>query len=310
MYHVPPEGARAGPRGPARASSAQGAAATFTAAAENDLLPDSERRERRTTLRRRRHLLSATLSPSPSPPRPVKCCGRRVPRLHAPLCPPRRPLLRRTRTHPHRSTAPFDNGFIGPISTRSVRRRCSSADSGFFALPHGPFAWFSALVMPLAIVGALIGLAGSLAGCTLPKPRLSASERRGHAVRRAIDGRQFCFHRCLADLPCVAGSGRRRRRSRPMRCRCRARPRPKGAIDPEWVDAGKFALQFKNIRVQIVSATVRPLELASQPRRKVTKEKYLVISRARPPAGRQRRNSRARNGARPRHRQRKGPRRR
>jgi hypothetical protein len=57
-------------------------------------------------------------------------------------------------------------------------------------------------------------------------------------------------------------------------------------LQAEWPDASRFAVQIKKVRIQLVSATVRALEIAQTPRRKYSKERYLVLRlRVHQPAG-------------------------
>jgi hypothetical protein len=176
--------------------------------------------------------------------------------------------------------APFD----GPIRQRFQRPDIDPIGAtallvggvGLFCASAWPCAWFTALVMPLAIVGALVGFVGAIVGCTLPKPR----------YRLAGAAAVLCVALLTIAIlfPSLLGPSYHASRARaapapvaPHAVPLPGKAAPKGTIDPEWVDAGSFALQFKNIRVEIVSATVRPLEIASQPIKKFTKEKYLVI---------------------------------
>src|SRR5207253_2961654 len=47
--------------------------------------------------------------------------------------------------------------------------------------------------------------------------------------------------------------------------------------DPSWPDASRFSVQLGKVRVQVVSATIRPLEIGVFPKKQVTKENYLIV---------------------------------
>ncbi len=59
-----------------------------------------------------------------------------------------------------------------------------------------------------------------------------------------------------------------------------------GDENAEWPDASRLAVQIKKVRIEVVSVVVRPLEIAQTPKKKLTKESYLVLRlRVHQPAG-------------------------
>jgi hypothetical protein len=157
------------------------------------------------------------------------------------------------------------------------------------ALLCASFAWWlyalSWLVMPLVGAGAVVGLACLVRGLRAVKPRYVLSGL----------GAGVCVGILFVALffPSLLGPtyGVWRQASAPEPSRPTPVPLahlPPGAVpdDPEWPDAGKFSIKFGKVRVQIVSAVIRPVEVASQPKKKLTKESYLVLRvRAYRPAG-------------------------
>jgi hypothetical protein len=186
--------------------------------------------------------------------------------------------------------SPFD-GPVRPKRTRPTVDPIGTAALllGGLALLCASFAWvmfwLTMLVLPLAIIGTLVGLAGVVVALMRPKPRYRMSSV-GAVLSLAIVVIAILWPALLGPTYELS-----RGRSAAETVTLRAVPLPgKGAtgtaVDPEWVDASRYSLQFKNVRIQIVAATIRPLEITAPPKKKLTKEKYLVVRvRAHQPRG-------------------------
>jgi hypothetical protein len=137
--------------------------------------------------------------------------------------------------------------------------------------------WFNRLfplVLPLAALGCAVGIVGAVLASRDRKPRLLLST--------VAAGVAAAFLVVVGLFPAALGPAYQvyRDTREPDYTVMRSVPlEGAGAGDenPDWVDASRFALQVNKVRVQVVNAAVRPVEIASQPKKKLSKEKYLVL---------------------------------
>ena len=146
---------------------------------------------------------------------------------------------------------------------------------GGAALLMASSSYTGAFVIPAAALAALTGLAGLFVGLTSPKPRwvLSAA---GSAVAAGVLLVAWVSPGMLG--PAYDRSRQPVQGPLPV---ARAVPLPgqsaAAPADGDWADATRFALQVGDVRVQVVGAEVRPVEVQSGGRTRWTKEPYLVI---------------------------------
>lgn len=232
----------------------------FTAAADNDLFPAAK--------------ASAAAVQSGEPP---IAASAQPPGIDGKSKRPFEPLAARLRAAPSELPAPFDGRLrrqwkrpeIDPIGAAALL-------TGGVALLCGSVAWLTVAVLPLAMLGALLGLAGAVVGLTRPKPRYLLATV-GGVLSFAILVAAIVFPALLGPTYRL---GRERSTPEPVTPRAVALPGTAAtaeAANAEWVDAGRFALQLGKVRVQVVSATLRPLEIAPAPKKKLTKASYLVV---------------------------------
>jgi hypothetical protein len=132
------------------------------------------------------------------------------------------------------------------------------------------------LVIPLAILGFMAGLAGLAAGLLRDRPRWVLATI-GTVANLAL------FVAALFVPSWLGGTYQlSRERVEPEIATPRVVPLPgkapaEGEPVPEWPDATRFSVHIKSVRIQVVSAEVRPLEIATTPKKKYTQESYLVL---------------------------------
>jgi hypothetical protein len=169
---------------------------------------------------------------------------------------------------------------LDPVGVASLLLAGGALLSASFAWLLSALTWF---VLPLLLVGALVGLGGIIRGLKAPKPR--------YALTGLGLGLNLVITIIAVGFPSLLGPTYALSRQAGAREAAQPRPVPLSHLrpdaapeDPEWPDAGKFSMQVRKTRIQVMSATIRPLEIGGS--KKLTKESYLIIRvRAHRPAG-------------------------
>jgi hypothetical protein len=170
------------------------------------------------------------------------------------------------------------------------RRRIDVASFGAIVLSIAALAcvWFYPLcflVMPLALLGSFLGLVALAVGLLAPRRRYSLAAVACIANALVVYGGAFnpwllgpTYALWRPRLPVEDGT--------PHVVPLPGHKATADELQTEWPDASRYAVQIKTLRIQVVGATVRPLEIAQTPRRRYTKERYLVLRlRVQQPAG-------------------------
>ncbi len=146
-------------------------------------------------------------------------------------------------------------------------------------------AVLSIFVIPLAVAGLLTGLVGLAAGLLCEPPRYILATA-GSVTNVALLIAAIAFPSLLGP---TYQRSRERVEAEAFVPHAVALPGKKSAAPEstaEWPDAMTFSVQVKQTRIQVMSAEIRPLEIAQTPKKKFTKESYLVLRvRAHQPAG-------------------------
>ena len=157
------------------------------------------------------------------------------------------------------------------------------------ALLCASFAWWlyelTWLVLPLVVIGLLVGGVGIVRGMMAPKRRFVLAAL-GAALSLVLLVIALAFPTLLGPIYGLS------RQSGPADS-ARPKPVPHAHVppdtepeDPEWPDASMFSMKFGTVRVEVVHATLRPVEFTDRGQKKKTKESYLVVRvRAHQPAG-------------------------
>jgi hypothetical protein len=150
---------------------------------------------------------------------------------------------------------------------------------GGTALGCAYFYVLGVLVVPLALLGLLTGLGGLVLGLRADRPRyvlasagsvLNALLLTAALASPVLLGPTYQLARAPVEAEVVVP------RLVPL---AGAKTAP-GEEKQEWPDATRFAVQIKKARVQVVTATVRPLEIGAAAKdkpKKLTKQSYLVL---------------------------------
>jgi hypothetical protein len=141
------------------------------------------------------------------------------------------------------------------------------------------------LVIPFALLGVITGLVGLAVGLLTEPPRYWLASAGCFANVALLFAALF--------VPSLLGPTYQlsREKLEPEVFVPRVIPLPgktlaAGEQAPEWADATRFSVMVKSARIQVITAEVRPLEIATTPKRKLTKENYLVLRlRIHQPAG-------------------------
>jgi hypothetical protein len=238
----------------------------FTAAPEHDVIPSARRNDP--------HPLAAANAPAATAIQPA---------------PPQSPASTASAPAAATQSAPL----LIPLATArpgQPLRRIDPIGVGAMAVCIAALAcvWFyalCALVIPLAVVGLVTGLVALAVGLLSDRPRYILASISCVANAAVLFAGLF--------YPSMLGPTFEMSRARSEGEIVIPRPVPlaghklaPGDENTEWPDASRLALQVKKVRIQIVGAVVRPLEIAQTPKKRVTKESYLVLRvRIHQPAG-------------------------
>ena len=141
------------------------------------------------------------------------------------------------------------------------------------------------LVIPLAVVGLLTGLVALGLGLLADQPRWVLATI-GSATNVLVLGVALVFPSALGPTYLMSRARGEAEVVVPRAVLLGGQKLAAGAETGDWPDASRFAVQIKKVRIQVVRAEVRPLEIAQTPKKKFTKESYLVLRvRIHQPAG-------------------------
>lgn len=148
--------------------------------------------------------------------------------------------------------------------------------------------WFYALcflVIPLTVIGVLTGLVALVVGLLADRPRFVVASA-GCIANVLVLGIALLAPSRLGPTYLLSRAREQAEVVVPRAVALAGKKVRAGEETAEWPDASRFAVQVKKVRIQVVDATVRQLEIAQTPKKKFTKERYLVLRlRVHQPAG-------------------------
>jgi hypothetical protein len=136
--------------------------------------------------------------------------------------------------------------------------------------------WLTALVLPLAGIGTLVGFAGLYVAARKPRPRYAWATA-GSILSMAVLVVALAFPSMLGPTYALSRQRGSWESAAPRAVPLAGQPADMIPADSEWPDASRFSVLLGRVRVEVVSAAIRQVEVGTPAKKKLTQEKYLVL---------------------------------